>query len=49
MEIVRRVRAGVVAAFDACGAFEWVALSYLGFSGLLMIVFRNICRALGIC
>jgi membrane-associated phospholipid phosphatase len=46
MEIIRRIRAGVVAALDACGAFEWVALSYLGFSGLLMIVFRkNLPRA----
>jgi membrane-associated phospholipid phosphatase len=35
-----------VTALDACGAFEWVALSYLGFSGLLMIVFRrNLPRA----
>ncbi len=32
---------------DACGAFEWVALSYLGFSGLLMILFsrRHLPRA----
>jgi membrane-associated phospholipid phosphatase len=41
MEIIRRIRAAVVAALDACGAFEWVALSYLGFSGLLMIVFAK--------
>ena len=46
MEIIRRARAGAVAAFDACGAFEWVALSYLGFSGLLMILFhKNLLRA----
>ena len=43
---IRRVRAGFVATLDACGAFEWVALSYLGFSGLLMIVFsKNLPRA----
>src|SRR5579864_5571083 len=43
---IRGVRGTVVAALDACGAFEWVALSYLGFSGLLMIVFRrNLPRA----
>jgi membrane-associated phospholipid phosphatase len=41
MEIIRRVRTGIVAALDDCGAFEWVALSYLGFSGLLMILFRK--------
>jgi membrane-associated phospholipid phosphatase len=41
MEIIRRMRAGIVTAFDACGAFEWVALSYLGFSGLLMIAFAK--------
>jgi membrane-associated phospholipid phosphatase len=41
-----RVRASVVAILEACGAFEWVALSYLGFSGLLMILFhRNLPRA----
>ena len=46
MEIIRRARAGVVTALDACGAFEWVALSYLGFSALLMILFRkNLPRA----
>jgi membrane-associated phospholipid phosphatase len=46
MEIIRRIRAAVAVAFDACGAFEWVALSYLGFSGLLMIVFHeNLSRA----
>jgi membrane-associated phospholipid phosphatase len=46
MEIIRRIRAGVTAAFDVCGAFEWVALSYLGFSGLLMILFHeNLPRA----
>ena len=38
---IRGTRARVVAALDACGAFEWVAFSYLGFSGLLMIVFRK--------
>src|SRR5580693_69451 len=46
MEIIRRIRACAVATLDACGAFEWVALSYLGFSGLLMILFRkNLPRA----
>ncbi len=25
----------------ACGAFEWVALAYLGLTGALMLVFRN--------
>lgn len=43
---IGRVRAGIVTALDGCGAFEWVALSYLGFSGLLMIAFRkNLPRA----
>jgi membrane-associated phospholipid phosphatase len=43
---ISRIRAAVVAALDACGAFEWVALSYLGFSGLLMILFaKNLPRA----
>jgi membrane-associated phospholipid phosphatase len=42
---IRGIRAGIVAALDACGAFEWAALSYLGFSGLLMIVFwKNLPR-----
>jgi hypothetical protein len=47
VEIVRGGRTGVVATvLDACGAFEWVALSYLGFSGLLMILFqKNLPRA----
>nr|HEV7953243.1 hypothetical protein [Candidatus Acidoferrales bacterium] len=46
MEVIRRSRASVAAALDDCGAFEWVALSYLGFSGLLMILFRkNLPRA----
>ena len=41
-----RIRASLVAVLEACGAFEWVALSYLGLSGLLMIVFyRNLPRA----
>lgn len=40
-----RFRATLVAALDACGAFEWVALSYLGLSGLLMILFyKNLPR-----
>jgi len=44
--IIRRARAVCIAALDACGAFEWVALSYLGFSGLLMILFsKNLPRA----
>ena len=44
--LIRRGRDAAVAAFDACGAFEWVALSYLGFSGLLMILFaKNLPRA----
>jgi len=43
---IRKARAAVVGALDACGAFEWVALSYLGFSGLLMILFaKNLPRA----
>jgi membrane-associated phospholipid phosphatase len=43
---ISRAKAAVVAALDACGAFEWVALSYLGFSGLLMILFaKNLPRA----
>jgi membrane-associated phospholipid phosphatase len=43
---IRRGRTAFVAALDACGAFEWVALSYLGFSGLLMIGFsKNLSRA----
>jgi membrane-associated phospholipid phosphatase len=43
---ILRARAAAVAALDACGAFEWVALSYLGFSGLLMVLFsRNLPRA----
>lgn len=37
----RGVRAAAGSAPEACGAFEWVVLSYLGFSGLLMIVFRR--------
>jgi membrane-associated phospholipid phosphatase len=41
VEVIRRIRAGAVAALDACGAFEWVALSYLGFSGLLMLAFAQ--------
>ena len=43
---ISRIRAAIVAALHACGAFEWVALSYLGFSGLLMILFaKNLPRA----
>ncbi len=43
---IRQVRAAMVAALDSCGAFEWVALSYLGFSGVLMILFwKNLPRA----
>jgi membrane-associated phospholipid phosphatase len=34
-----RLRSAVTSVFAACGAFEWVALSYLGFSGLLMVLF----------
>ena len=42
----QRARAGIVSVLDACGAFEWVAISYLGFSGLLMILFaKNLPRA----
>ncbi|HXQ98162.1 MAG TPA: phosphatase PAP2 family protein [Candidatus Limnocylindrales bacterium] len=36
---IQRVRVAAHAILEACGAFEWVALSYLGLSGLLMIVF----------
>jgi membrane-associated phospholipid phosphatase len=28
-------------ALDACGAFEWVALAYLGLTGALILAFRN--------
>ncbi len=28
-------------ALDACGAFEWVALAYLGLTGALILVFRH--------
>ncbi|HLW99012.1 MAG TPA: phosphatase PAP2 family protein [Candidatus Acidoferrales bacterium] len=35
----QRVRVAVHTILEACGAFEWVALSYLGLSGLLMILF----------
>jgi membrane-associated phospholipid phosphatase len=38
---IQRARAAVVSVLDACGAFEWVALSYLGLTGLLMIVFAK--------
>jgi len=42
----QRARATVVSMLEACGAFEWVALSYLGFTGLLMILFaKNLPRA----
>jgi membrane-associated phospholipid phosphatase len=44
--IARRARAALIALLDACGAFEWVAVSYLGLSGLLMILFaKNLPRA----
>jgi membrane-associated phospholipid phosphatase len=36
---IHRARASLVSVLEACGAFEWVALSYLGLSGLLMILF----------
>jgi membrane-associated phospholipid phosphatase len=43
---IRRTRAAIVCVMDASGAFEWVALSYLGFSGLLMLLFaKNLPRA----
>jgi membrane-associated phospholipid phosphatase len=29
------------AVFEPLGAFEWVALSYLGFSGILMVIFHE--------
>ncbi|MFZ0819260.1 MAG: phosphatase PAP2 family protein [Candidatus Acidiferrales bacterium] len=42
---VQRARAPVVAFLEGCGAFEWVALSYLGLSGFLMMLFwRNLPR-----
>jgi len=44
--VVHRVRASAIALLDACGAFEWVAASYLGLSGLLMMIFaKNLPRA----
>jgi membrane-associated phospholipid phosphatase len=43
---VQRVRAAVVGFLEGCGAFEWVALSYLGLSGFLVMLFwRNLPRA----
>jgi hypothetical protein len=43
---VQRARAAVVGFLEGCGAFEWVALSYLGLSGFLMMLFwRNLPRA----
>jgi membrane-associated phospholipid phosphatase len=42
----RRARAAIIALLEACGAFELVALSYLGLSGLLIALFwRNLPRA----
>ncbi|MGB8886184.1 MAG: hypothetical protein WCC87_05635 [Candidatus Korobacteraceae bacterium] len=29
------------AIFEPCGAFEWVALFYLGLSGALMLIFHK--------
>ncbi len=42
---VQRARAAVIGFLEGCGAFEWVALSYLGLSGfLLMLFWRNLPR-----
>jgi membrane-associated phospholipid phosphatase len=42
---VERARAAVIGFLEGCGAFEWVAFSYLGFSGFLMMLFwRNLPR-----
>ncbi len=38
---IQRARSASVAVLEACGAFEWVALSYLGLSGILMILFSK--------
>jgi membrane-associated phospholipid phosphatase len=44
--VVQRARGAVLGFLEACGAFEWVAFSYLGFSGFLMMLFwRNLPRA----
>ncbi len=36
-----RGRSLAIAVFEPLGAFEWVALSYLGFSGALMVIFHK--------
>jgi len=42
----QRARAALVGFLESCGAFEWVALSYLGLSGFLIMLFwRNLPRA----
>ncbi len=42
---VKRARAAVMGFLEGCGAFEWVAFSYLGLSGfLLMLFWRNVPR-----
>jgi membrane-associated phospholipid phosphatase len=42
---VSRARAAVVGFLEGCGAFEWVAFSYLGFSSfLLMLFWKNLPR-----
>jgi membrane-associated phospholipid phosphatase len=41
----QRARAAVIGFLEGCGAFEWVALTYLGFSGFLAMLFwRNLPR-----
>ncbi len=40
-----RAGAAAIGFLESCGAFEWVALSYLGLSGFLMMLFwRNLPR-----
>ncbi len=36
-----RARSQARAIFEPCGAFEWVALFYLGLSGALMLIFHK--------
>lgn len=40
-ELIQRLRQELSAAWDACGAFEWVALGYLGVSSVLIAMFAE--------
>ena len=39
--IAEILRSEAAAAWAACGAFEWVALGYLGLSGALVLIFAG--------